>query len=505
MRMMLGAPRDAAAGERLARSLCRGWMCSGWGGLWMASLAPPPMFSSAASKARYRTCIYLVPLSLAAAYFLVWPIWRAQFLIEIWPTEAWNSYFQDAAAAGLPIYPPADGLVGNNYPPLSFYAIGLSGKLLGLDNLFAGRAASLIALVATAIEIFMCVRALAGCRMGAAIGALWYLAIMAHNSTKYIGANDPQLGGEAIMGAALVWFLLRDRAGQSPTPALLLMVVAGFWKHNVVAIPVAAIAWLFISGNRHALRATIIGAAACAVGIGACVVVFGPAFVPNLLANRQYAWSNVIGNIGHLQWSGLALLIWAGWAFSDRQTKAAKFTALHIACGLSACILQWFGHGVSGNAEFDLNLALGIGVGVAFTRIESSWLAQSIGVRRSRDVMIAALLLRLIVSDRQETALLVLSDEFRSSIYANQRFVQSEAAHVAAMSGEVACFNKVVCRLAGKPFVADEFKLEELVATGKATTAEIESMLAARHISSFADTGPAGADTSISRWWRRNR
>ena len=471
----------------------------------MATLAPPPMFSSAASKAQYRTCIYLALLSLAAAYFLAWPIWRAQFLIEIWPTEGWNSYFQDAAAAGLPIYPAADGLVSNNYPPLSFYAIGLVGKVLGLDNLFVGRAVSLIALASIAIEIFLSVRVLVGGRAGAAIGALWYLAIMARNSTTYVGANDPQIAGEAIMGAGLVWFLLACRAGNSPTPALLLMVVAGFWKHNIIAIPVAAILWLFISRNRYAFWATIISAAACGIGIAACVVVFGPDFLPNLLANRQYAWSNVLGNIGHLQWSALALLIWAAWAVNDRTSKAAQFTALHIGCGLFACILQWFGHGVSGNAEFDLILALGIGVGVTFARIESSWLARRIGARRSRDAMIAALLIRLIVSDRQETALLVLSSEFRSSIYANQRNVQNESAHVAAMSGDVACAIKVVCRLAGKPFVADEFKLEELVATGRATTAEVASMLSARQISSFAVTVPTGPDTSFSRWWRRSQ
>ena len=472
----------------------------------MTILAPtPPLIGLAASRAQDRTLVYLTLLSFAAVWFLAWPIWRAQFLIEIWPTEAWNAYFQDAAAAGLPLYPAADGLVGNNYPPLSFYAIGLLGKGLGIDNLFVGRAVSLVALLAIAIEIFLCIRVLVGGRAGAAAGALWYLAIMAHNQTTYVGANDPQLAGAAIMGAALVWFLLRCRAGQSPVPALLLMVVAGFWKHNMIAIPATAVAWLFIGGNRYAVRATIISAAACVTGIAVCVVVFGADFLPNLLANRQYALSNVIGNIGHLQWSALALLIWAGWVVDNWTSNAAKVTALLIGFGLLACILQWFGHGVAGNAEFDLFLGLGIGVGVAFTRIETTWLAKRIGTRGCRDAMIAALLIRLFVSDRQETALLILSRDFRSSIYLNQRNVLQEAAQVAAMPGDVACANKVVCRLAGKPFVADEFKLEELVLTGRGTQADVASMLDARGVKSFANTGLAGADASVSRWWRGNR
>jgi hypothetical protein len=463
------------------------------------------LIGAISSDRHFRTGLYLALLSLTAAWFLVWPIWRATFLVEIWPTEAWNGYFQDAAAAGLPIYPAPDSLIGNNYPPLSFYAIGLAGKVLGLDNLFVGRAVSLIALIAIAIEILLCVRILVGGSIGAAIGALWYLAMMARNSTTYVGVNDPQLAGEAIMGAALVWFLSRCRAGTSPYQALLLMVLAGFWKHNIVAIPVTAIAWLFLSRSRFAVPATIASAAACMLGIAFCVVVFGADFVPNLLAHRDYALSHLIGRVGHLQWSALALVIWAGWAFDNRQSEAARFTALHIGSALIACILQWFGHGVGLNAEFDLILALGIGIGVVFTGIETTWLAKRIGAHWTRDLMIAVLLLRLVVSDRQETALLILSSEFRSSPYMRERATLTDAALVAAMPGDVACEIKVVCRYAKKPFVVDEFKMEELVATGSATLEQVASMLRTRQIRVFTAT-PAtvgGDDPSIINWWRR--
>jgi hypothetical protein len=460
-----------------------------------------------AASDSHRNLIYLTLLSLTAAWFLAWPLWRAGFLIEIWPTEGWNAYLQDAAAAGRPIYPAADSLAGNNYPPLSFYVIGFLGRVLGVDNLFVGRAVSLIALGAIAIEIFLAVRILVGGRAGAAIGALWYLAIMARNSTVYIGTNDPQIAGEAIMGPALVWFLSRSRAKTSPTPALLLMVLAGFWKHNMVAIPVTAILWLFAIRSRFAIRATVTSAAACALGIACCVVVFGTEFLSNLLATRQYALSNLIGNLGHLQWPTLALVIWAGWAFDARKSEAARFTALHIGASLVACLLQWFGHGVGLNAEFDLILALGIGIGVVFTRIETTRVARCIGAGASRDLMIAALLLRLVASDRQETALLILSSQFRSAVYAHQQAILADSADVAAMPGDVACEVKLVCRQAKKPFVVDEFKMEELVATGRATKAQVAAMLRARQIGTFAAT-PAtvgGEDASFFNWWRRQR
>jgi hypothetical protein len=451
---------------------------------------------------RVRSSVYLLMLSFAAIYFLIWPIWRAQFLIEIWFTEAWNAYLQDAAVSGQGLYPAPDGLVGNTYPPLSFYAVGYLGRIFG-DNLFVGRALSLVALAALGIEIFVAVRLLVADRTAAAVGALWYLAIMAHNSTTYVGANDPQIAGEAIMGAALVWFLARQRDGKSATSPLLLMVVGGFWKHNIIGIPVTAMAWLFINHGRRAIGPALISAAAALAGLAACGAIFGPAFFSNLLATRQYAFANVLTNIGHLQWSALAFAIWLFWALGDRRSVAARFTSLHIGVSLSACILQWFGHGVSGNAEFDFIIALGIGVGVAFARIERGWFAKTFGAARARDAMILALVARLLVSERQETALLVLSEPFRSSIAEGERNVIGDVAHVVDIPGDVSCTVKVVCRLAGKRFVLDEFKTGELMATGSATAADIAAMLSSRGITPFVGQTPKGApiDESIVRWF----
>jgi hypothetical protein len=444
---------------------------------------------------------YLLLVSTVAAYFLTWPIWRAQFFVEIWPTESWNAYWQDAAVAGAPIYPDPASLIGNNYPPLSFYAVAWLGKLTGLDNLFAGRALSLIALATIGIEIFAAVRLLLGGRLGAAFGALWYLAIMARNSTIYIGTNDPQLAGLAIMGAGLVYFLSLCKRDRSPVPALLLMVVGGFWKHNNIAIPLAAVAWLFINDNRYAYRATAISAAACIGGIGTCVSIFGSDFLPNLLASRGYGVGNVLQNIGHLQWSALAFLIWAAWAFRDR-SPVAQFTAIHIGLGLFSCILQWFGHGVSGNAEFDLILAIGVGIGVAFAGAEKLWLAEKIGSERCRGLIIAALLIRFVASDRQETALLLFNPNFRGSLYSIEKMTFQGAERVAAVPGNASCFTKLICRLAGKPFSVDEFKTDEMIETGQATRAGISNLLALRKIITYPEAIWADPNTSISAWLR---
>lgn len=434
-----------------------------------------------------------IMLAVLALYFLAWPIWRAQLLLEIWPTEGWNAYLQDAAAEGRPLYPTFDALTANNYPPLSFYVVGALGKVFG-DNLFVGRAVSIVALLCVAVEIFYAVRILVGSPVGGLVGATWYVAIMARNSTAYIGVNDPQLAGEAIMGAALVWFLARDRAGKSSYLPLLLMVVGGFWKHNLLAIPMTAVTWLAINTGRQAVLPILFSGLACLTGLGICIASFGSDFIWNMLANRHYAWANLLTNVGHLQWSALALVIWAGWALYNPASRAARFTTLHIGFGLFACIMQWFGHGVSGNAEFDLILALGIGIGVTFARIEKSWLGQRIGAAKTRHLMTAALALRLLMADRQETALLILSPHFRSTVQDAERASLQEIAVVAAMIGDVACSNKVICRAAGKPFVVDEFKMEELVATGRATEKDVSASIKSRGITVF-DSGPRTRDS----------
>jgi hypothetical protein len=449
-----------------------------------------------------RSTIYLTCLAAVAVYFLVWPIWRAQFPLEIWLTEGWNAYLQDTAAAGLQLYPPPDSLVGNNYPPLSFYVVGWLSKLLG-DSLYVGRALSIVGLLCVAGEIFLCVRILTGGVIGSAIGALWYVAIMSHNSAVYVGANDPQIFGEAIMGAGLVLLLARDKAGRSATPALLLMVVAGFWKHNMIGIPLTAIVWLLLRDRSKAIGPILTSIMAVAAGLLLCRLIFGPDFFEDMLGPRKYGWGGILANIGHLQWCGLAFVIWMAWASGDRRSKPAQFTLLHVLAGLGACILQWSGEGVSGNAEFDLLLALGIATGVTFARTETSWLTRYVQANYLRDLMVAALIIRLIATDRHETALVLLSPGFKAYFYVGQREVIKEAAEVSSIPGDVFCSNKLVCRLAGKPFVVDDFKIEEMISTGSHSEDQIAEALKSRHVVIFKNGGMtrASPNTSLSAMW----
>src|SRR3954451_17449491 len=72
------------------------------------------------------------------------PAYRAFLNVEIQPNEHSNAYFVDAATGKMPLYPSADKLITNNYPPLSFYIVALVGWFIG-DPVLAGRLLSLIA------------------------------------------------------------------------------------------------------------------------------------------------------------------------------------------------------------------------------------------------------------------------------------------------------------------------------------------------------------------------
>src|SRR6201987_5287217 len=106
-----------------------------------------------------------------------WPVYRAFLNIEIENNEGWNAYFADAAMGRMPLYPSSAQLITNNYPPLSFYIVGLAGRLIG-DPVLAGRLLSLISVIAIATEIALSGRRLGETQAAALISAAFYVAMM---------------------------------------------------------------------------------------------------------------------------------------------------------------------------------------------------------------------------------------------------------------------------------------------------------------------------------------
>src|SRR5262249_3096728 len=126
-----------------------------------------------AEDARYLRVIEWA-LYVIATWSFAWPAYRAFLNIEIQNNEGWNAYFADAAMVRMLLYPSADQLITNNYPPLSFYIVGLVGRFIG-DPVLAGRLLSLVAVVAIATAIALSVRRLGGSAVAARISAAFFV------------------------------------------------------------------------------------------------------------------------------------------------------------------------------------------------------------------------------------------------------------------------------------------------------------------------------------------
>jgi len=420
-------------------------------------------------------------LALLAAYFAVWPAWRIGFPIEIAQNEGWNAYFADAAMGAAPLYPPTDGLIINNYPPLSFYAVGALAKLFG-DALYVGRLLSLLAIFSLGALIAGAIIELGGGRAGAAVGGLWFVGVMMRSFARFAGMNDPQLVAQALMMAALVWLFAREARGRSAVPPILAMAVVGFYKHNIIGVPATALLWLALRDWRRAVLPGVLGVGAAALGLVICVAVYGDVFIANLLVPRPYDWLRSLKGLGRLQWIAPALALWAIWIAAEPKHPAARLTMLFVAVTFLAYLVQWSGEAILDNAQFDLVIATAVGLGLAFDRAAATAFGRRYGETAARAVVVLIVAVRLATTLRYEPALVLLDPDYRAQYFANAAVVRADAARIAKVPGPVACDFKVVCRLAGKPFAYDDFYAEMLVATGASHGLDVEGLMRAHGI-----------------------
>jgi hypothetical protein len=441
-----------------------------------------PGKGAAPARAEGQVLAWTAALAVLTAIYSAWPVWRALFPLEIDLDEPWNAFQAQIVLEGGPLYPDARSLIVNNYPPLSFYATSALARL-GLDPADAGRLLSLAATVVTALAAGAGVRLLGGSRIGATVAGLWFMATCARFFDGYVGKNDPHLPATAIALVALTWFLHRAARGRAVEPAIVLMVVAGFYKHSLLATPATALLWLALKDWRLSLRAALVGVAAAAAGLALCVAAYGQDFISQLLFYaREHSLERALGGLGQLQWVAPALIVCLVWWWHDRDTEAARFTRLFVAVAFVVHFLQKFGQGVGVNAQFELVAATAIGLGLAFDRIAAVPWVQRRGAGRAQAVVLAVLIIRLLVSTRNEPYLTVFSPQFRAGFDANSAVMAREVERVRSLPGPVACTVPTVCRLAGKAFVYDDFAMDQRVNTGKLTAAELTARLQAQGI-----------------------
>jgi Dolichyl-phosphate-mannose-protein mannosyltransferase len=416
-----------------------------------------------AKDPRYPSAIEWI-LYVIAAWSFAWLVYRAFLNIEIENNEGWNAYFADAAMGKMPLYPSADQLITNNYPPLSFYIVGLVGRLVG-DPVLAGRLLSLVAVVAIAAAIALSVRRLGGSGVAARISAAFFVATLSRFFMSHVGMNEPQLLSEAIMAFGFLGFLIARSNDRGYVGPVLVMALAGFVKHNIIAMPLTAFLWLGLHRRREAVKCFCIAAIFIMTGTAICYALFGRNFFLNILSPRHYSLKNALRSYKELEWVSVGLVACLYNAWARRRDVSVQLCSCLIAIALGSALLQKGGAGVDINAQFDLVIAVAMGLGLAFTQISLWPIARPLRSGPAQAILLLAVCVRLLASKQLQPVRLVFDRNFRNDIAMRERAMTDSVERARRVHGDVLCSAFVSYR-AGKPFAVDAFNAQQRILAG---------------------------------------
>ena len=431
-----------------------------------------------AEDARYLIVIEWM-FYVIATWSFAWPVYRAFLNIEIENNEGWNAYFADAAMGRMPLYPSADQLITNNYPPLSFYIVGLVGRVVG-DPVLAGRLVSLVAVVAIATAIALSVRRLGGSGVAARISAAFFVATMSRFFMPYVGMNEPQLLSEAIMAFGFLGFLIARSNDRGYVGPVLVMVLAGFVKHNITAMPLTTFLWLSVHRRRDAVKCFCVAAIAIVTGTAICYALFGRNFFLNMLCPRHYSLKSSLRIFEELEWVSVGLLACLYNAWARRHDASVQLCSWLIAIALGSYFLQKGGAGVDINAQFALVIAVAMGLGLAFTQVSLWPIARRLGSEQAQAILLLAVCARLLASKQLQPVRLIFDSGFRNEIVMRERAMTDSIERVRRIPGDVTCGRDMLVNYrADKAFVVDAFNAEQRILAGALPKDAISARVAA--------------------------
>ena len=404
------------------------------------------------------------------AFLLMGPLLTIPLHIPLSYNEGWNAYLDQRAIHPQtgPLYPAADSLMFNNYPPLSFYLVGAFGQYVVGDMIVAGRIVAMASLLASAALLGLCVRLLGGSPRGSLAASSLLLLHSATVFRDYVAIDDPQWLGHGLMLGGLAVLLGDRRAGRSRpgrvVAAALLMAAGGFVKHNLVGLPLAVTIWLAVVQPRTAAVWLASAIGWVTAGLAATEALHGrTAFTDILAHHRVYRADGVISALKRLiPLSPMLLMAGLAWRVRPRDDPPMLFAALFLAISLVTGILQRLGQGVNYNAQFETLIALCLTMGLLVSRAFAAGLAL-----RGRTIGPAALAGFAILP-----VLATMPSQMRRAWddidgrAARTRSWQPVIGRIAASPGPTGCELLALCFWAGKPFALDLFNLNQSILTG---------------------------------------
>jgi hypothetical protein len=433
-----------------------------------------------ASALRGASMIEAVLLAVWAAPCLLITVglfYRSTMLLQRNYNEGWNAFHAASWLHGGPLYYPASALVTNNYPPLSFIAVGWLMHLIP-DAVFAGRALADAALIGMAALIVLILRATA--RDGAAshdnlaavAGGVTFLSYMAINAEGYVGVDDPQFLSLAVL---LLGLYVKVRLGPRPAADILsavVMTISLFVKHNNIALPLTMGVWLLIFDRMAGLRFIVTGVVAGLCGLLAARFAFGPAFITSLLAPRVY--SLTLAARQALDWLGplkpLVVLAAIPVVLFPRDRTALFFGGYLAAALLIGCMVA-AGSGTGPNAMYEVVIAASLAIGYLLARLGRPGLMRYARLRAC--VIVAAAFATVLTPDLYTAKDVLTLPSWLTVQRQREATTRLAVQFIASQPGPALCSTPTYCYWAGKPFEIDPFNFGQAVLTQRKSVTEL--------------------------------
>ncbi|MFZ1991877.1 MAG: hypothetical protein WAW96_19140 [Alphaproteobacteria bacterium] len=392
--------------------------------------------------------------------------------IPLDPNEGWNAYHADAAVQAGVLYPRAPSMMVNNYPPLFFFLDGALGEDIG-DTIVAGRILSLIAFVAIACEIALISTRAGAFPLEAAFSVLFFAAALLLYS-NYVGMSDPQLVGHALQLPAAVILLKSQRSVAAIACAAFLLVLAFFFKHNLIVLPLALAIWLALEDRRSAPKFAALGLAFLLIGLGAFRLVFGTGLLEQLQSARQYSFAFLLsGFVPWLAWNSAPSIAAIPVLASAWRESFARCCGIYLVMAVITGAMFYGGAGVDSNAMFDAVIALSLVSGFALARFRAP-------VRRLLIASAWALPLAIKFFAFFDAQWLT-ADYWARPMKEERQSATSDIAFLRSNSGAALCQMLSLCYWADKPAEADVFNLGQQYATGKRSDADLVALLSGKY------------------------
>ncbi|GGF06482.1 hypothetical protein GCM10011611_10010 [Aliidongia dinghuensis] len=409
------------------------------------------------------------------------PLLAASLPFERNYNEGWNAYHAARALDGGPFY-AGNPLRPVNYPFLSFFLAAWLAPLAG-GVLMAGRLLNLLGLASIGLTSAWIVRRLGGKGIGSICTAFLAVGFVGVQAPRWVGVDDPQLLAEALMLLALAHHLGRAPTTRRLAMTAALMALAGFTKHNLVAIPCAITLDIAVNHRRVLWQWLLLSTGAILALFGATYALAGGDFLTELLAPREWGLHHLLPHLRKF-FNAFKIPLVALGVFFARVKGPHRHVAI-VAWGtisfLSSVAFAG-GAGVSYNNFIDMAVFLAITGGLAIDRCSRAPMPAGRG--RTMLVLLLPAIIAAPILDRIRTPIVNLVRFSVDGTPAAQRTADFEAARrlLTAHPGPAICESLLLCFDAGKPLVVDPYNSYQAILAGRVDDEAVTGLLKRRAI-----------------------